>query len=545
MNLRLRLYKFCCFSPPAISGAMAVDSALHGIACLAILVLLSHVGTISCAPGRTSPFLFSPRPPGRTSPFLFSPRPKWNTSTAPASAAKYSVRYYTQILDHFNFVPESYQTFQQKYLINSDHWGGASSKSPIFVYTGNEGFIEWFTQNAGFMFDIAPMFKALLVFIEHRFYGHSMPFGSQEAAYSNSSTQGFLSSTQALADFATLITDLKRNLSAEDSPVVVFGGSYGGMLAAWFRLKYPHIAIGAFASSAPILYFDNITPPTSFDNTVSKDFSSESANCFNVIKKSWDVIDNLTSTSKGLKSLRKSLRICKSNSDQDIAQNLLGWFYSAYAYTAMTDYPYAANFVQNLPAYPVKQMCKAIDNPSGGTDLLSRLYGAVNIYYNYSGSGGSCFDLSPSDDPHGEDGWGFQVCTEMVMPMGDDSTSMFPESTYDYKDFAASCEHYYGVRPRRHWITTEYGGQHIKRVLKHFASNIIFFNGLRDPWSGGGVLEDINESVIAIVAKQGAHHIDLRFATKDDPKWLKDIRKKEITIIKMWLQQYYVDLRNS
>ena len=28
------------------------------------------------------------------------------------------------------------------------------------------------------------------------------------------------------------------------------------VLASWFRLKYPHIALGAVAASAPILYFD-------------------------------------------------------------------------------------------------------------------------------------------------------------------------------------------------------------------------------------------------------------------------------------------------
>lgn len=515
---------------------MAVYSAIQGLLCVVILTVVSLVGTShSVIPKRSL--------------FRFSPTRKWNTraasasASASASAVKYDVRNYTQILDHFSFVPESYQTFQQRYLINSDHWGGASTNSPIFVYTGNEGFIEWFTQNTGFMFDIAPQFKAMLVFIEHRFYGHSMPFGSQEAAY-NSSTHGFLSSAQALADFATLITDLKKNLSAEDSPVVLFGGSYGGMLAAWFRLKYPHIAIGAVSSSAPILYFDNITPPESFDNTVSQDFRSESENCFNVIKASWNVIDKMSSTPEGLKSLRKALKICESNSDNDIAGSLDGWFYDAYYTAAMTDYPVAANFVQPLPAFPVKQMCKAIDNPSGGTDLLSRLYGAANVYYNYTG-GSSCFDLH-SSDPHGESGWSFQVCTEMVMPMADDpEKSMFPNSTFDYEGLVNSCELDYGIQPRPHWITTQYGGHHIKRVLKNFATNIIFFNGLRDPWSGGGVLEDINDSVVAIVAKEGAHHVDLRFATKDDPQWLKDIRQKEISIINMWLQQYYKDLQIS
>lgn len=78
----------------------------------------------------------------------------------------YKTNYFTQTLDHFNFNPQSYQTFQQRYLINDIYWGGAEKNAPIFVYTGNEGNIEWFAQNTGFMFENAPHFKALLVFIE-------------------------------------------------------------------------------------------------------------------------------------------------------------------------------------------------------------------------------------------------------------------------------------------------------------------------------------------------------------------------------------------
>ena len=44
------------------------------------------------------------------------------------------------------------------------------------------------------------------------------------------------------------------------------------MLASWFRLKYPHVAIGALASSAPILQFDYITPWSSFYDAVSQDY---------------------------------------------------------------------------------------------------------------------------------------------------------------------------------------------------------------------------------------------------------------------------------
>ena len=44
------------------------------------------------------------------------------------------------------------------------------------------------------------------------------------------------------------------------------------VLASWFRLKYPHVALGALASSAPILYFDDITPQNGYYSIVTKDF---------------------------------------------------------------------------------------------------------------------------------------------------------------------------------------------------------------------------------------------------------------------------------
>jgi hypothetical protein len=46
----------------------------------------------------------------------------------------------------------------------------------------------------------------------------------------------------------------------------------GAVLAAWMRLKYPHIAVGALSSSAPILQFEDIVPSTIFYDLVSDDF---------------------------------------------------------------------------------------------------------------------------------------------------------------------------------------------------------------------------------------------------------------------------------
>ncbi|ONK75722.1 uncharacterized protein A4U43_C03F19860 [Asparagus officinalis] len=107
---------------------------------------------------------------------------------------------------------------------------------------------------AGFLVDNAARFQALVVVIE------------------NISTLGYFSSTQAPADYAQLIIELEKNLSAENCPFIAMGGSYREMLASWFRLKYRHIVIGAHASSASILYFDIITPENGYPSVVTKDF---------------------------------------------------------------------------------------------------------------------------------------------------------------------------------------------------------------------------------------------------------------------------------
>ena len=56
---------------------------------------------------------------------------------------------------------------------------------------------------------------------------------------------GYLTAEQAMADFAVLIQHMKATIvGASNSPVVAFGGSYGGMLAAWMRMKYPDVIVG-------------------------------------------------------------------------------------------------------------------------------------------------------------------------------------------------------------------------------------------------------------------------------------------------------------
>jgi lysosomal Pro-X carboxypeptidase len=57
------------------------------------------------------------------------------------------------------------------------------------------------------MLAMADELNALVVFAEHRYFGESLPYG--EDSFKNVEKLKYLSSHQALADFAYLITELQ------------------------------------------------------------------------------------------------------------------------------------------------------------------------------------------------------------------------------------------------------------------------------------------------------------------------------------------------
>ncbi|KAG8639633.1 lysosomal Pro-X carboxypeptidase [Manihot esculenta] len=442
--------------------------------------------------------------------------------------------YYTQTLDHFNYRPESYTTFKQRYFINFKYWGGANVSAPIFAYLGAEAPIDNDLASIGFLTENAAQFGALVVFIEHRFYGKSVPFGSFIKALENANLRSHFNSAQALADYAEILIYLKTKFSAPYSPVIVIGGSYGGMLASWFRLKYPHVALGALASSAPLLYFDNITPQDAYFWVVTKDFREASESCYQTIRKSWGEIDKVASQPNGLSILSQRFNTCYPLKDpSDLKQFLI----SIYADAAQYDAP---------PDYPVNMICDAIDEGPFGKDILSKIFAGV-----VASSGTSRCYVNPDDTLTQTDddtltqtdlGWEWQTCSEMVIPLGISNNSMFQTYPFTVSSRIKQCKTEFGVVPRPHWITTYYGGNDIKLILQRFGSNIIFSNGLRDPYSSGGILQNISDTVLAVYTVNGSHALDVLRAEATDPQWLIKQRKTEVEIIKAWIAKYYADL---
>ncbi|XP_031570369.1 lysosomal Pro-X carboxypeptidase-like [Actinia tenebrosa] len=443
---------------------------------------------------------------------------------------KYETKYYEQKLDHFNF--EKNETFQQRYLVNRKQW---KTGGPIFFYTGNEGDITWFANNTGFMWDNAEEFGAMLVFGEHRYYGETLPFGKK--SYESPKYLGYLTSEQALADFAILIRHIKVTFpGAKNSPVIAMGGSYGGMLAAWLRMKYPNVVIGSLAASAPILQFQGLTPCEDFYRIVTDDFNRDGGKpCTDSIRKSWDIIKKLKPTESGRRILSKVFRLCSPLQSEDNVTVLEDWLSETWVNLAMVDYPYAASFLEPLPAWPIKVTCSKLQNEDlPDIALLGAIADAVGVYYNSTGKT-KCFNTSQQAvSSLGDKGWYFQACSEMVMPLcTDGKNDMFYPQKWDFESYAKGCQESQKVTPLQYWVETEYGGRSLEAH-----SNIIFSNGRLDPWYAGGVTTSVSSSLVAVIIEDGAHHLDLRHKNKNDTPSVIRAREIEKHYLHEWIATY-------
>lgn len=62
-------------------------------------------------------------------------------------------------------------------------------------------------------------------------------------------------------------------------------------------------------------------------------------------------------------------------------------------------------------------------------------------------------------------------------------------------------------------------------------------NGLLDPWSTGGVLWNVSDTVVSVIIPEGAHHLDLRAANPNDPPSVLEARRIEKEHIARWIGQ--------
>lgn len=124
-----------------------------------------------------------------------------------------------------------------------------------------------------------------------------------------------------MADYVDLINYLKPKYKAQDKAVITFGGSYGGMLSAWIRMKYPHVFQGALAASAPILYFKGApsAPEWKFAEVASNDFKEVDQHCYDGIKDMFTRMENQADDATFRSVIQSSFKTC---TDVESAQNV-------------------------------------------------------------------------------------------------------------------------------------------------------------------------------------------------------------------------------
>lgn len=444
----------------------------------------------------------------------------------------YEQRSFTTYVDHFS---NNSTQFDIRYYFNSTFWDNDPvNPGPIFFYTGNEGDVTVFLQNSLFLIELAEEMKAVVVYAEHRYFGLSFPFENNN--FADHDIGKYLSAHQALADFAYLVNYLKSVYN--DAPVIAFGGSYGGMLSAWFRIKYPHLVTGAIAASAPVFHFNSTVEPDLFNEIVTNDFKAVSESCSSNIRTAHTSLFALTQDATNFEKLKETFITCDDITTSAQAYKIIEWADNALGYMAMTDYPYETNFLQPMPAWPVKVSCSKIQdvNPTDTWKLMEAFRDSVAVYYNSSGSE-TCNQVDQQYGADlGLDGWEYLTCTTLMMPIGSNGvTDFFLKAEWDYDAFVKTCIDKYNETPNSFYPHVYFGSDSDSKYPFRYASNIFFSNGSLDPWQTGAVLKNPNDNTVVFPIDQGAHHLDLRGADPEDPESVKDARVAEKKAITEWI----------
>ncbi|EFN80400.1 putative serine protease K12H4.7 [Harpegnathos saltator] len=433
----------------------------------------------------------------------------------------------TQPLDHFN--PRENRTWSMRYYENS---ALLRANGPILITIGGEWTISTGFLQGGLMYEIASVHGGMMYYTEHRFYGKSRPTKDTSA-----SNLRYLSVDQALADLANFIETKKKEKNLENSPVIVFGGSYAGNMATWARLKYPHLIQGALASSAPIYAKADFYE---YYEVVTRSLGRHSAQCVADVKTAFESVEELLAAQGGPEKLKVYFDLCnvpdvKSPSDLGSLMNSL-----AEVFAEIVQYDKVENGRTKIAALCAEMTATHLGSP------LQRL---ARVIAN-SDPGSACFDMSYKnvikkyrdiswDSPAAASAmrqWYHQTCTEYGYYQTTSSDKSIFGTLFPLSYFTDMCIDLYGdyyneklLDSRVKRTNMMYGGQ------RPDLTNVIFTNGDIDPWHALSVLEDLNAYAPAILINGSSHCRDLYSDADTDVEDLKKARAKVRSIIGKWL----------
>lgn len=260
-----------------------------------------------------------------------------------------------QRLDNFN--NQNIKTWYMRYMENKEF---LVNDGPMFIYITGEASIDDSKDmlTTGQMYNMAKKVNGTLIAVEHRYYGESRPTSDM-----STENLAYLSVDQALSDLAHFIIEKKRkNIWLRNSGIILVGGSYGGTMATWFMQKYPHLANGSWASSAPLKAQVDFSEYFEVVSESIMDIGSKS--CVDRIQKAFEEI-NLLVQSQNISRLKQVFNLCEPI---NLTNNLNVWTFFEYLVAPF------AEIVQYHRDNNIQEECNRLVNSKEKDDVVALAY---------------------------------------------------------------------------------------------------------------------------------------------------------------------------
>nr|XP_006637680.1 PREDICTED: putative serine protease K12H4.7 [Lepisosteus oculatus] len=444
--------------------------------------------------------------------------------------------WFTQRLDHF--CGADTRVWKQRYFVNDTYF---RSGGPVFLMIGGEGPANPAWMRYGTWLIYAQKLGALCVMLEHRFYGKSHPTEDL-----STESLRYLSSKQALADLAHFRTAFAQKRGLIGNKWVAFGGSYPGSLAAWFRLKYPHLVHAAVATSAPVQAVVNFPE---YLEVVRRSLATHSPECPQLVKNASDTLLGMLKDPRTYDNITKDFSLCEKlqiQSNMDLAyflETVAGNFMDVVQYNE-DNREFEGVLGTNIT---IKALCGIMSNVSLGEPY--KRYAAVMALMLKTFSQ-KCLDGSYSayvkemgnsswNGPASGGGrqWVYQTCTEFGFYQSTDSPDQ-PFSGFPLPYHLQQCADIYGasftgtsVADAVQQTNEYYGGYDIR------SRRIVFPNGSIDPWHALGITKDIAVDLPAVFIEGTAHCANMYPAREEDLPQLIFARDHIFLLLQKWLKQ--------
>ncbi|XP_065344633.1 putative serine protease K12H4.7 [Cloeon dipterum] len=425
-------------------------------------------------------------------------------------------RYVEQKLDHTN--PNDARTWFQRYLIADEFY---TPGGPVFVFLSGPWKIDGEIAVNGSIGLLGRDLGAVLIDLEHRFYGKSKPTESLTIE-----DLAFLTIEQAISDIVNFATFLKQNDEMFSGPWILYGSGYSASLAAWTRAQHPDIFAGAYAS-CPRLH---VTPYfEDYYRVVYSALEEASPGCGNLVWQGFEEM-SLIVASGDSETLAQHFTFCDGKIDTrdpyDV-QNL---------YNIATEH-----FGQEVETARVGNLtdnvCYWMEFESLGTpfEMLAFLVNEFGTCYISDYQEVLEYAVNSTfwqEDYYGKQ-WMYQQCSELGQFLTTGSTLGPTYVSIDY--FLLYCKTVFGsqynllhLEQSAARLNELYGG------LTPKGTKIVYTVASLDPWHTLGSHSASPESPLIMI--QGASHsLDLSGPGQNDTFFVQDARRQVAELIQSWL----------